>query len=50
MPRAVIHGAPGLWQKISGSAPLREVATVWKLTAYDSAPDNERAVGDDGAV
>ena len=50
MPRAVLWGAPSLWQKMSGNAPLREVATVWKLIAYDSAPDNERADGNDGAV
>jgi hypothetical protein len=50
MPRAVIRGAPGLWQKISGSAQLREVATVWKLIAYGSGLDNERADGNDGAV
>ncbi|MGO4476430.1 T6SS immunity protein Tli4 family protein [Massilia sp. 2TAF26] len=50
MPRAVIRGAPGLWQKISGSVQLREVATVWKLIAYGSRLDNERADGNDGAV
>jgi hypothetical protein len=50
MPRAVLRGAPSLWQKMSGNAPLCEVATVWKLIAYDSAPDNERADGNDGAV
>ena len=45
MPRAVLRGAPSLWQKMSGSAPLHQVATVWKLIAYDAAPDSERADG-----
>jgi hypothetical protein len=50
MPRAVLRGAPSLWQKMSGSAPLYQVATVWKLIAYGGAPDDERADGNDGAV
>jgi hypothetical protein len=50
MPRAVLRGSPSLWQKISGNAPLHEVATVWKLIAYDGAPDDERVDGNDGAV
>jgi hypothetical protein len=50
MPRAVLRGAPSLWQKMSGSAPLQQVATVWKLIAYDVAPDEERVDGSDGAV
>ncbi len=50
MPPSVLRGAPSLWQKMSGNAPLREVAMVWKLIAYDSAPDNERADGNGGAV
>ena len=50
MPRAVLRGAPNLWQKMSGSAPWHQVATVWKLIAYDAGPDSERADGSDGAV
>lgn len=45
MPRAVLRGAPSLWQKMSGNAPLHQVATVWKLIAYDAAPDDEHADG-----
>jgi hypothetical protein len=45
MPRAALRGAPSLWQKISGSAPLHQVATVWKLIAYDATPDSESADG-----
>jgi len=40
MPRAVLQGAPSLWQKMSGNAPLHQVATIWKLIAYDAAPDD----------
>ena len=50
MPRAVLRGAPSLWQKMSGNAPLHEVATVWKLIAYDGTPDDERVDGNDGAA
>jgi hypothetical protein len=50
MPRAVLRGAPSLWQKMSGRAPLHQVATVWKLIAYDTAPDDERADGSDSVV
>jgi hypothetical protein len=63
MPRAVLRGVPSLWQKMSGRAPLHQVATVWKLIDYDAASDSERADGsgrdgraqnasgrDDGAV
>jgi hypothetical protein len=50
MPRAVLRSAPSLWQKMSGSAPVHQVATVWKLIAYDVRPDDERAHGSDGAV
>lgn len=50
MPRAVLRGVPSLWQKMSGSAPLHQVATVWKLIAYDATPDDERADGSDGAA
>jgi len=45
MPRAVLRGAPSVWQKMSGNAPLHQVATVWKLIAYDAAPDDENANG-----
>jgi hypothetical protein len=45
MPRAVLRGAPNLWQKMSGSVPLHQVATVWKLIAYDAAPADARADG-----
>jgi hypothetical protein len=45
MPRAVLRSAPSLWQKMSRSAPLHQVATVWKLIAYDAAPDEERGDG-----
>lgn len=50
MPRATLRSAPTLWQKMSGSAPVHQVATVWKLIAYDAVPDDERAHGSDGAV
>jgi hypothetical protein len=50
MPQAILRGAPSLWQKMSGSAPLHQVATVWKLIAYNAAPGGERADGSDGAV
>jgi hypothetical protein len=50
MPRAVLRGAPSLWQKMRGSAPLHEVATVWKLIAYDAAPDETRVDGNDGVA
>jgi hypothetical protein len=45
MPRALLRGAPSLWQKISGNASLHQVATVWKLIAYDAAPDDESVNG-----
>jgi len=45
MPRAVLRGAPSLWQKMSGNAPLHQVATVWKLIAYDAVPDDHSVDG-----
>lgn len=45
MPRAVLRGTPSLWQKMRGGAPLHQVATVWKLIAYDAASDSDRADG-----
>jgi hypothetical protein len=50
MPRAMLRGAPSLWQKMSGNTPLHEVATVWKLIAYDAVPADERGHSSDGAV
>jgi hypothetical protein len=49
MPRAVLRGAPNLWQKMRGSTPLHQVATVWKLIAYgeilDAGPSRKDGVG-----
>jgi len=42
MPHAVLRGAPSLWQKLSGNAPSYQIATVWKLVAYPTAPDGSR--------
>jgi hypothetical protein len=50
MPQAVLRGAPSLWQKIKGSAPLRQVATVWKLVAYDTAADGDAPADDSSAT
>jgi hypothetical protein len=50
MPHAVVHGAPSLWQKISGSAAVRRVATVWKLVAYDTIPYGEAPADDSGTT
>jgi hypothetical protein len=47
MPRVVLRGAPNLWQKIRGSTPLHQVATVWKLIAYGEIPDPAPFRGDD---
>lgn len=41
MPEAIVHGAPTLWQKISGNAPVHRIATVWKIVDHagvDPAP------------
>lgn len=43
MPRAVIRSAPNLWEKMKGSVPSHQVATVWKLIAYDSVQSDEHA-------
>jgi hypothetical protein len=47
MPRAALRSAPSLWQKFTGSLPLHQVATVWKLIAYDAPPEGKRVGGDD---
>jgi len=47
MPRALLRGAPSLWQKMIGNAPLHQVATVWILIAYDAAPDDEGVIDSD---
>jgi hypothetical protein len=38
MPHALLYDEPGLWQKLTGNRPVRQVATVWKLVAYDDEP------------
>lgn len=38
MPNAVLLDKRGIWQKLSGEHPTREVASVWELTEHDPLP------------
>jgi len=38
MPKAIVHGIPNIWQKISGGFQLHHVSTLWKLVAYGVEP------------
>jgi hypothetical protein len=50
MPQAEVRGARSLWQKLSGSSQSHRVATVWKLVAYEAAPNGEPPAHDNGGV
>ncbi|MFP5391326.1 MAG: T6SS immunity protein Tli4 family protein, partial [Gammaproteobacteria bacterium] len=43
MPHVLLHEVPSLWQKLTGRAPLRRAATVWKLVAYDTADGTDKS-------
>jgi hypothetical protein len=36
MPHALLIDKSGLWQKLTGNRPVRQIATAWKLVAYDA--------------
>lgn len=35
MPRVTVSGTPSLWDKLKGTIPSHQLATVWKLVEYD---------------
>jgi hypothetical protein len=38
MPHVLLTSDSGLWQKLTGNRSTHQVATVWKLVAYDGEP------------
>jgi hypothetical protein len=45
MPHVLLISDSGLWQKLTGNRSTHQVATVWKLVAYDGEPPATPAAG-----
>jgi hypothetical protein len=45
MPHALLSDNSGLWQKLIGKPSLRQIASTWKLVAYDDEPNPPPTAG-----